>query len=572
MINGLYGNFGTGFFNLATQPTVIQEIQLRKLQPDPPDFQLLEESQLRAVQAEVIRASESITQVRGLVETDLVPASLDLIELTSSALGLDTSESKTTLTGTEEVNTQSTTFSPRLPTFAGSSSSQVTIDGIYDGSAGVDTLTFKMKRDATVGTDKMRVQIFDSGGSKLDDFTIAAGTPADTEIATDIGLTISFGDGDVVDNDTFTVNVTLDEASVDPDNPFDGVGTQHPELEYGTTITAGSFTVNGTSVTVNADDTLSDVLSRITSAVDDVSASYSAATDSVTLTRDSAGDLDITLGSDSSGFLDAVKLSGATQTTGQYSDLDDELEDVTALSGVSDGTFSIDGEEFTIDTSTDSLQDVIDTINAANLGLSVGYNSVDDTFELTQDEAAKGNDIVLDDGTSGFFTAVGIEAKTHEGDTLTATETDELEDTRRDQAEGAVIELRDFVRAFNDVVEGLKSDAVAGNITAQIYLDRITEALDDLYPDSDADLRRSTFGIDVDFGVSAADTLLMTRSSEETFVDRFATANDDALDFLLGEGRTSGGLLTDLQDILADLKDALLEDLGPVGVLLDEVA
>src|SRR5439155_10363913 len=100
------------------------------------------------------------------------------------------------------------------------------------------------------------------------------------------------------------------------DAAFNGTGLNSALFETGTSVNAGSFTVNGTTINVAANDTVNTVLTRITASGAGVTATYDDATETVRLTRNQLSADPITVGNDTSGFLAAVKLKTAQSTTG----------------------------------------------------------------------------------------------------------------------------------------------------------------------------------------------------------------------------------------------------------------
>ncbi len=159
-------------------------------------------------------------------------------------------------------------------------------------------------------------------------------------------------------------------------------------LRIATTVTAGTFSVNGVPVSVAVTDTLQDVLDAIGSATGGaVTASYDAGTDRVTLSSGSA----ITLGSgaDTSNFLAALRLSqNGTGTVNSAAALG-TVSRTALLSnagfGVSpnaSGSFLVNGVSISYDAGADSLQDVINRINASSAGVSASYDAVQDRMVL----------------------------------------------------------------------------------------------------------------------------------------------------------------------------------------------
>ena len=83
-------------------------------------------------------------------------------------------------------------------------------------------------------------------------------------------------------------------------------------------VTAGSFTLNGTAISVAANDTIDAVVARINASVSGVTAIVSA--DRVILTTKANSEDPITLAGDTSGFFAATKLASATTTAGNIRD------------------------------------------------------------------------------------------------------------------------------------------------------------------------------------------------------------------------------------------------------------
>ncbi len=166
------------------------------------------------------------------------------------------------------------------------------------------------------------------------------------------------------------------------------------EMRLGRAVGAGSFTVNGQSVTVAATDTLQDVFDRIATATGGaVTAGYDASTDRVTLQSGGA----ITLGSgvDTSNFLYALKLhNNDTGTITSASALgtlalsepiaDSGLRDaITAVDGDGAGSFSINGVTIGFNRNTDTIQGVMTRVNDSAAGVTMAYDAVNDRFTLT---------------------------------------------------------------------------------------------------------------------------------------------------------------------------------------------
>lgn len=135
----------------------------------------------------------------------------------------------------------------------------------------------------------------------------------------------------------------------------------------GGAITAGSFSINGISVSIDpTTDTIQDVLDRINSSDANVTASFDSATDRIRFTANTLGSRTIGFGGggDTSNFLSVANLSAATQTAGD------------------DAQFTINGGP-TLTRNTNEVNDAIAgvTLKLQSLGTSnVAVSSDNDTI------------------------------------------------------------------------------------------------------------------------------------------------------------------------------------------------
>jgi len=174
---------------------------------------------------------------------------------------------------------------------------------------------------------------------------------------------------------------------------------------FGISIAAGTVTVQGKQVTVDTDDSLTTTLSAIKTAVGG-SFDYSISGDKVTLTDSS----NIVLGSaaDTSNFLQALRLTanGTSSVTSSDKvggiDLSETMENANFTTGVgtASGEFSINGTAITY-SSSDTLTDILDSINNSEAGVYANYDPVNDRFLLTN--KSEGDIGITLSDTSGDF-------------------------------------------------------------------------------------------------------------------------------------------------------------------------
>jgi flagellar hook-associated protein 2 len=195
---------------------------------------------------------------------------------------------------------------------------------------------------------------------------------------------------------------------------------------FSTPVTAGTFTVNGQTITISTSDTLQSVFNQInsvtTAAGDAVTASYDAdgPTDEITLSSAKP----ITLGSDTdtSNFLQVAQLynNGETTVTSTGAlggiNLNDTLNDANfsvpiATDGSGNGQFLINGVAINYNSSTDTVSDVLNEINNSAAGVTATYDAANNQFQLTDTNTGDVG-ITLQDVTGNFLAASGLSSGT----------------------------------------------------------------------------------------------------------------------------------------------------------------
>ena len=314
---------------------------------------------------------------------------------------------------------------------------------------------------ATGGTDTISVR--DASNTVLKTFTYT-GTGT-TSIAD--GLSVSFGAGLLKLNETFTTNVYIAApAAVNVNTAFNA----SPGFEAGRSVSAGSFSINGTSISVSATDSITSMLSKINSSAAGVTATFDSANEQVVLTSNTAGSGgQVTLGADTSGFLNAVKLDDGTAVTGSDSitvtdgtgatvttftheagqthavadglsvgfgagaivagehaevtayaetdavfDADAAFDDTNRLTAagfaaghsVGAGSFTINGVAISV-AADDTLNTVLARVNAAGAGATVAYDAATETVVFTATSEGSAGQVVLAGLGPGDRVAVG---------------------------------------------------------------------------------------------------------------------------------------------------------------------
>lgn len=191
-------------------------------------------------------------------------------------------------------------------------------------------------------------------------------------------------------------------------------------MRTATPVTAGTFTVDGQQVTVALTDSLQDVFTKITAAAPDVTASYDAATDAVTLARPS-GELVLGAANDTSNFLSVLKLANnGTRTTSSAAalgvlKLTSPLASAgltagfgaPAIDGSGNGSFTLNGVAIAYNANTDTLGAVLNRINAAGAGVTASYDSANDRV-LLANKATGDTGIAVSEAAGGLLDALGL--------------------------------------------------------------------------------------------------------------------------------------------------------------------
>jgi len=129
---------------------------------------------------------------------------------------------------------------------------------------------------------------------------------------------------------------------------------------FGVSITAGSFTINGTTLNISSTDTLNSVLEKVNSSSAGVTASYDRTTDKLVLNSKTTGATSITVGSssDTSNFLSGafIKNGVATEEIGKNA--------IFQIEGINNGN--------PITRNSNSISDLIDGVT---IQLKSTYNT-----------------------------------------------------------------------------------------------------------------------------------------------------------------------------------------------------
>jgi len=185
---------------------------------------------------------------------------------------------------------------------------------------------------------------------------------------------------------------------------------------FRTAITAGTITVNNQQITIATSDSLGDVLNAIEDAIGaSASATYDATNDKITINSGDGSDVVLGSAKDTSNFLQIAELkNNGTHTVTSTNKLGRLQTSAVLSSGnfetafsASSGSFKINGVSVTYDSSTDTLNDIIDRINNASAGVLASYDAINDRLQLTNDTTGDLG-MSLSDVSGNFLAASGL--------------------------------------------------------------------------------------------------------------------------------------------------------------------
>jgi len=291
---------------------------------------------------------------------------------------------------------------------------QTTIAAEQTAYATISTDLLTLQNDALTLTDPSYFNsvVATSSNSAVATASTASGTPTGSytfdisQLATAAQVNGATGISQPLVPDGVPANVTMGTAG------------------FATTVTGGTFTVNGAQIKLAATDSLQQVFDNIKSATNNaVTASYDPTKDEIKLTSSSP----IVLGNttDTSNFLQVAQLynnnGGATNNTGTITstgalghvNLASNMSAAGLQTPITDGgsgkgAFTINGVTFNFNASTDSLRDIINNINESAAGVSAAYDPINNRFMLTNNNTGDVGISMQDAAGSNFLAATGL--------------------------------------------------------------------------------------------------------------------------------------------------------------------
>ncbi|MDJ0904844.1 MAG: flagellin hook IN motif-containing protein [Woeseiaceae bacterium] len=447
----------------------------------------------------LFRALEGLARAAG-VETRTL---LDINDAQSqSSIGLDLTRTAATLNSNDEINASPMSFTPFGPNWSDGSSALITIGGEYDGSHGSGNLTFEVRRAGTRGVNDLRIRVEDPLGNRIRNVNVRTSHDLDRQYDLRNGLYLTLGSGALINRDTTTIQVsTTVGAAVDPTRPLGGTRNQNPNLQFGApTIADGSFQLNGTGISVATSDSINDVITRINQSGAGVTATFNALSERIEFVNNTVGSAGtIDLQGDTSNFLQAVKLDSANTVAGRDADNESVLAGVAAFAGVQSGEFVINDERIAVDSSNDSLDSVIDRINASGAGVTATFDPASLSVRIQAEEGA--GRLEIDGNGTGLFAALNIAEGRYEHTARGRGIGRRQAYAIADELGGVLGELNHLFRDASFEQRGRNAGAFRGPLESAIrtaFGDSLENGIDGLRIDPSADARRRGGYADMD--------------------------------------------------------------------------
>ena len=414
----------------------------------------------------------------------------------------------------------------------------------------------------------------------LTQFTVTAGDSLN-DVITSLNATFGGGFASVVSN-RLVLDISVPGGTEfnigtagDTSDFLEIVGLADAVRDPGTaaTVTGGVVTrtadpqvivLNGETITVDLNDIpaansdmaqiLADAINAIKSTTKVTATVTGAGSDQITLTHDDGGsgnDIALTFASSDTG-LTAATTSGTNLNTitsarpvgiAQVSAvLDDARLDTAVTAGT--GSFTINGETFTYDTTSDSINGIISDINGSDAGVTAAFDPVEGKILLTA-KTTGSQAISMANVTGNFLTAVGLLAGTQ---------------TLGDQAEYAI-----------DVFAGGATQTSSSN-TVNNALPGVTVTLNAVDEDNPITV---TVGQDIGTAVTNAQRLVDQFNSTVSLIEEKIAFDADSGEsgLLLGDP-TITGILRNLRTFILADGDGLTSEftsLVDVGFSFDAV-
>jgi flagellar hook-associated protein 2 len=186
--------------------------------------------------------------------------------------------------------------------------------------------------------------------------------------------------------------------------------------------TEGTFTVEGVQLSITSLDSYQDIQDKINNALNpSLVALYDTTSDQFVLTKNGGGTISLGSSTDTSNFLEARQLATGTSPLNSSkakglssARLTGAIDDANLSSWSSPSTsssFKINGEAISYDSSSDSIQTILNRINSSTAGVTATYDTSNGSIILTNTNT--GNlGIHISDDFGGLASTLGLTSGT----------------------------------------------------------------------------------------------------------------------------------------------------------------
>ena len=445
------------------------------------------------------------------------------------------------------------------------STAEVTLGGVYDGSQGTGQIVFQIASGGIRGTDDISVNVLHTNGSLQETISISAADPLDQKYTLSTGLTFQSSAGSLVTGESIMVEVNNSVGSrVDHNQAFNGVRNNDPNFDSGLAVGAGTFTVNATTISVAADDTINSVLDRISSSAAGVQAEFDTVNERIVLTSPSGET--VTVGNDTSGFLAATKLSDAQASAGNDGTTR-AIAETNGLEAISSGSLRINDTDVVININDDSIQDIADRINAelddvhATLDTETGFLSIASTDYDSH--------LTLNGNGTAFFETLGIADGTYESRPKSVIEKNSgMAMSRR---RNVAVNLRKVSLALNEL---FAAPDFMNTVDSTLLAIRgeFRKAVAERFDQEDSLEISTGFGFEFNFKDTDKPALEFEEADRQRFFSRLARPNTSRqFNALMYGDSHNDGLVDELLDIATTARTNLVHQLGSIGTYIDDL-
>jgi len=346
------------------------------------------------------------------------------------------------------------------------STATASIAGTYDGSLGTGTVLFRVDNEGTRGVDDLKIKVYAPDGSFIEDLDIDKDDPIDATYLLASGLTLSLGAGDLIRNETFTVDVVASTSFSTTPHAVESTAEVTLGGVYDGSQGTGELTFYFTQGGEHGTDDLSVELRESDGTViETISVAQTDPTDTVYLLSNG---LTFQLGAGSLTQDESFSIS-VNHQIGTRVDPDKAFDGVrndnaqfdVGLS-ITAGSFDVNG--VTVDVyANDTLNTVLDRITQSTADVTAAFDAATETVKFTRNTIGEDHGITFANDTSGFVAAAKLDGAVavNVGNTTSTAigETDVLSSVLSGtfQVNGVSISIDVSTDSFEDIVERINT-------------------------------------------------------------------------------------------------------------------